>query len=654
MQPKMAWMQTLLLLVCALGISCMRVSASQQETHNPLERIKLYAASHAPESSIVLRLNSTVLEAGHSHQWFELSWSGVQQPSYADWLGLIVPAGADITKTAPAKYQIAAMDKNHVKRGEGRLKFRLINYRSDMQFALFRGGMMAPQLAALSPIIRVQNPNEPLQRHLALTGDNTQMMVQWVTKNSSNPTVKWGTSPGAYNHSAAAVSSTYSRQELCGPPANDAGFVDPGLFHAALVEGLTPGQRYYYVVGDEEWGFSPEASFVAAPPVGPQTRVKVLAVADLGQGEVDGSMEQSEMLVSLNTTARMLQDIQQHDFQLLVHNGDISYARGYVTQWDNFMHQMEPLVSSVPYMTTHGNHERDWPNSGDRFIEAYDSGGECGIPLERRMVMPQAGRDKPWYSFDFGPIHFTQYSTEHPFHPGSEQHAWLLADLAAVDRSVTPWVIVGGHRPIYIASTFNMPDQGDQPVAIALRAAFEEAFVEHRVDLTLHGHHHSYQRTCPVNDNRCQDTPQQEPAPSHSSSSSSWHDARSFSSRRRQGGPPRVIHDAPAPVHLVIGHAGADLSLNVDLNPPDIWEVIKLWWGYLRIEASATELKCEVVSDMDSSLMDAFVLTKPQGWGAAQMQQRSAKQQQQQQQQRHAGEGVPGGVQAGDVRVAEQ
>jgi hypothetical protein len=32
--------------------------------------------------------------------------------------------------------------------------------------------------------------------------------------------------------------------------------------------------------------------------------VKLLAVADLGQGEVDGSMEQSEMLPSLNTTAR--------------------------------------------------------------------------------------------------------------------------------------------------------------------------------------------------------------------------------------------------------------------------------------------------------------------------------------------------------------
>jgi hypothetical protein len=35
------------------------------------------------------------------------------------------------------------------------------------------------------------------------------------------------------------------------------------------------------------------------------------------------------------------------------------------------------------------------------------------------MVMPQAGRDKPWYSFDYGPIHFLQYSTEHHFHPGA-------------------------------------------------------------------------------------------------------------------------------------------------------------------------------------------------------------------------------------------
>lgn len=29
--------------------------------------------------------------------------------------------------------------------------------------------------------------------------------------------------------------------------------------------------------------------------------------------------------------------------------------------------------------------------------------------------------DSPWYSFDFGPVHFTVISTEHDFTTGSEQ-----------------------------------------------------------------------------------------------------------------------------------------------------------------------------------------------------------------------------------------
>lgn len=45
-------------------------------------------------------------------------------------------------------------------------------------------------------------------------------------------------------------------------------------------------------------------------------------------------------------------------------------------------------------------------------------GGECGIAFERRVKMPLPGPDKFWYSFDFGPIHFLQYSTEHDFMPG--------------------------------------------------------------------------------------------------------------------------------------------------------------------------------------------------------------------------------------------
>ena len=66
---------------------------------------------------------------------------------------------------------------------------------------------------------------------------------------------------------------------------------------------------------------------------------------------------------------------------------------------------------------------------------------------------------------------------------GSEQHRFVLTDLAAVDRRKTPWVVVGGHRPMYISSTNTLPGDGDQPVAAALRDAFEQVFVDYKVCL---------------------------------------------------------------------------------------------------------------------------------------------------------------------------
>lgn len=42
----------------------------------------------------------------------------------------------------------------------------------------------------------------------------------------------------------AAESSTYDRDDMCGPPANTKGFHDPGLLHSAVLSGLNPGQPY--------------------------------------------------------------------------------------------------------------------------------------------------------------------------------------------------------------------------------------------------------------------------------------------------------------------------------------------------------------------------------------------------------------------------
>ena len=106
------------------------------------------------------------------------------------------------------------------------------------------------------------------------------------------------------------------------------------MFHYALLTGLAPGQRYYYRFGSKATGFSKEFSFLAAPPVGPETHVKIIALADMGQAEPDGANEQSEMVPSGNTTRLMLAEVAKGGYSLVGHYGDISYARGHVSQWD--------------------------------------------------------------------------------------------------------------------------------------------------------------------------------------------------------------------------------------------------------------------------------------------------------------------------------
>lgn len=68
------------------------------------------------------------------------------------------------------------------------------------------------------------------------------------------------------------------------------------------------------------------------------------------------------------------------------------------------MDQIAPIAQRVPYMTLPGNHERDFPDSGFQkfliiliclgsFFNGTDSGGECGIPYEKRFPMPNVDRE---------------------------------------------------------------------------------------------------------------------------------------------------------------------------------------------------------------------------------------------------------------------
>lgn len=92
-------------------------------------------------------------------------------------------------------------------------------------------------LIAVSESITFANPNEPLQIHAALSAQCASCItVMWNTQLAAQPTLRIGTQSGAYASNISAQTHTYSSKDLCGEPAMTFGWLDPGLFHEAIIE----------------------------------------------------------------------------------------------------------------------------------------------------------------------------------------------------------------------------------------------------------------------------------------------------------------------------------------------------------------------------------------------------------------------------------
>jgi len=501
-------------------------------------------------------------------------------PRGDDWIGVFVD-GYSITETAPVKfYTLADAGPSHLESGSGSVALTLLNLRAPQRVVAFRGGLESPVAVASSDPVSFAHVDEPTGIHLLL-GPGGSVRVQWTTAHSASPAVRFVRDGGVRDGGGAdwsespAEDDTYGRGDMCpGDDATSRGFLDPGVLHTATMAGLEPGAVYRYRVGDaglEGAPWSAELAFTAPPRVGPAEEVRIVALADNGTDEADGSSQSKGwdhyFRGSLAVSEAVLAEWAGGPPGLVVMNGDISYGMGFTYTWERWLAQMAVPLTSAPWLTAPGNHEADGPREGILF-HGPDSGGECGVPYAKRLPMPYgppgglAGPSRPpsrklagprgvppapvWYGVDFGPIHFTQMSTEHPFEPGSPQHAFLAADLAAVDRCRTPWVVLGGHRPFYVDSDNASPGNGDQPVSRMLNESIGPLLRDNGVDMTWTGHHHSYQRTCPVVDGACAD-----------------------------GGT----------VHVVMGHAGAALCTNVLPETPDVFEKVYLGFGWTVVEA---------------------------------------------------------------------
>lgn len=440
---------------------------------------------------------------------------------------------------------------------------QLVNMRCAYAFAYVRGSSYEIVADATVPVAGDYR-RAPMHGHLALGDGPSQMWVSFTSGSADvAPAVRYGLSPGSLGLEATGNSTTYRASDMCAAHANVTSqqlFRDPGYIHHVLLDGLAPNTTYHYAYGFPGGAWGDTASFTTALAPSASAGVRMIAYADQG---IDFGLSAAA------TTANALADVVSRGYTgPLLHFGDISYARGEGYMWEAYFEMVEPLARRVPYMVSVGNHEMDnadasyrpwnnpsgvglgWHPSWGNF--GNDSRGECGVPVYHRFRAPTSGNGLFWYSFDHGNVHVVQISSEHDWLPGSAQYRWLEADLAAVDRSATPWVVLTSHRMMY---TTQLRENNDKIVSVHMQEAFDALLQKYGVNLMLSGHQHSFQASAPV-----------------------------FNNVTREPG--------QATVHVIVGTAGAGREHGGFSTALGDYEVASTQdhWGYLRLDTTTPDV----------------------------------------------------------------
>lgn len=156
---------------------------------------------------------------------------------------------------------------------------------------------------------------------------------------------------------------------------------------------------------------------------------------------------------------------------------------------------------------------------------------------------------------------------------------------------------------MYVASLWSTGNASDTAVSSLLQLHVEPLLVRHQVDLVLTGHHHSYQRTCPVRGNKCVG-----PGGVAALRRAALHHALDHVEFQRLA---EAVRPPPgAPIHLVLGHGGAGYSTLIPDPLPGVFEVVALRHGYLRIEADRSALSVESVEADTGAIIDSFRVFK--------------------------------------------
>ena len=239
--------------------------------------------------------------------------------------------------------------------------------------------------------------------------------------------------------------------------------------HTFRIEGLEPGEVYYYqVIAEDGQGGVLESELLSF-----QTAVE--------RGRAFNFIMIGDTQAQPEVVNRIADIAWSHRPNFVSVAGDLVSTGSDKSHWTgHFFPNMRPLISRVPLFPVLGNHEGNAKHY-------YDY-----------MDLPDP---EYFYKFSYGDADFFVLDSQKPMGPGSEQYLWLEAQLRASDAK---WKFVIHHKPAYSSDENDYGNSWIGPTQLGdvnVRSIVP-LYERYGVDIVFNGHIHVYERTFPVREGR--------------------------------------------------------------------------------------------------------------------------------------------------------
>lgn len=263
-----------------------------------------------------------------------------------------------------------------------------------------------------------------------------------------------------------------------------------------------------------------------------------------------------------NNANRTITNMLIREPEVVIGLGDLSYQK----TADCWFHVVSPLDTDGRLKIAIGDNEM--------------------FPAKFTEYMKHFNMDSPYYSFDYGNVHFLSMATAKnkviPYNETSEQYEFIKDDLKrAYENKSTNWIIVYSFRSFYSSNTTH-------PGLDELQDLYHPLFDKYGVDVVLQAHNHNYQRTYPLN----------------------FNDSKAFTPIITDKETEKYEYDTKGPIFVTIGTGGEDLYEFTNQAPYVVTQFLR--HGFLNIDVleNGTRLEAKFFENRENSDKDYFTIKK--------------------------------------------